>query len=187
MSTNSTEDVTNKHKPCRLSWYLVEINEGLYEGGESNDNLLYIIVNLFEVTDKDPTNMYISRRLRFRQKSVSLEGQLILASDNYSLIKNQLKVITNDYKQTVFKRNQLKLLLVQYQKNERCVVQRIINENEVIRDESGSLSLEEILLYDGEELQMAKVLHINKSYDLMLKKLDTLKAECFGEVSYFLI
>lgn len=78
-----------KAKPveiCRMSWFLIEMDEGQSKGGKINGRIAFGIIHSMDIIDNESTYMYINRKVRFNWNHAIMEGRVKMASDDRSYL-----------------------------------------------------------------------------------------------------
>ncbi|XP_061399108.1 early boundary activity protein 3-like [Musca vetustissima] len=171
----------NSREICRMSWFLIEMDEGQSKGGKENGRIVYGVIHSIDLVDNDSTNMYINRRVRFNWNHAIIEGRVKLASDDRYFIEQQFKTLTKNNEGVILKQRLSKRYLVQFNKGANTIVHAIVHQKEIVwpKEDFQNSTIREVLIRDGKIQRMATVLHVSESDDLIQKELDMLKARCF--------
>lgn len=177
---------TKSQEICRMSWFLIEMDEGQSKGGKINGRIVYGVIHSIDLIDRDSTYMYINRKVRFNWNHAIIEGRVKLASDDRYFIEQQFKSLTKSNEEAVLNQNLSKRFLVLYNKGVNTIVHAIVHQKEIVwpKEDFQNSTIREVLIRDGKIQRMATVLHVNDSDDLMQKELDVLKTRCFEGVSF---
>ncbi|KAM7351550.1 early boundary activity 3 [Cochliomyia hominivorax] len=166
---------------CRMSWFLIEMDEGQSKGGKINGRIVYGVIHSIDLIDNESTYMYINRKVRFNWNHAIIEGRVKLASDDRYFIEQQFKALTKSNEEAMLNLNLSKRFLVQYNKGANTIAHAIVHQKEIVwpKDDFQNSIIREVLIRDGKIQRMATVLYVNDSDDLMQKELDVLKTRCF--------
>uniref|UniRef100_A0A1A9WKQ2 Uncharacterized protein n=1 Tax=Glossina brevipalpis TaxID=37001 RepID=A0A1A9WKQ2_9MUSC len=164
-------------KYCRMSWFLIETDEGLCLGAnkEPNGKRFFVIIHSMELIDDESENMYVDRKVRFMWKQEIVEGKIRFASDERDYVNHELKILQQDEAQddAVVQSNKPKSFIVQYRRGTDALIYRILSEKENGEDMSKNVVLEDYMP------NVAKILYMNESQELLLQELNLLKKKCF--------
>ncbi|KAI8124919.1 hypothetical protein FF38_06809 [Lucilia cuprina] len=177
----SSKAKSNSQEICRMSWFLIEMDEGQSNGGKINGRIIYGVIHSIDIIDSDSTYMYINRKVRFNWNHAIIEGRVKLASDDRYFVEQQFKNLSKSNEDAMKNLSLSKRFLVQYNKGAGTMVHAIVHQKEVVwpTDNFENSNIKEVLIRDGKIQRMATVLHVNDSDDLMQKELDVLKSRCF--------
>ncbi|KAI9586472.1 hypothetical protein GQX74_002319 [Glossina fuscipes] len=161
---------------CRMSWFLIETDEGLCLGSnkQPNGKRFLVIIHSMELIDDESDNMYVDRKVRFMWKQGIVEGKIRLASDERDSVDNELKMLQeNEAGNVVSQSHKPNNYIVQYRRGTDTIIYRILREKESVEDMQKSVILEDDIPY------VAKILYMNESQELLLQELNLLKDKCF--------
>ncbi|KAL9924446.1 early boundary activity 3 isoform 1-T1 [Glossina fuscipes fuscipes] len=161
---------------CRMSWFLIETDEGLCLGSnkQPNGKRFLVIIHSMELIDDESDNMYVDRKVRFMWKQGIVEGKIRLASDERDSVDNELKMLQeNEAGNAVSQSHKPNNYIVQYRRGTDTIIYRILREKESVEDMQKSVILEDDIPY------VAKILYMNESQELLLQELNLLKDKCF--------
>uniref|UniRef100_A0A1B0FQY0 Uncharacterized protein n=1 Tax=Glossina morsitans morsitans TaxID=37546 RepID=A0A1B0FQY0_GLOMM len=161
---------------CRMSWFLIETDEGLCLGSnkQPNGKRFLVIIHSMELIDEQSENMYVDRKVRFMWKQGIVEGKIRLASDERDSVDNELKMLQeNEAENAVSQSNKPNSYIVQYRRGTDAIIYRILHEKVSAEDMQKSVVLEDDIPY------VAKILYMNESQELLLQELNLLKDKCF--------
>ncbi|XP_075152850.1 early boundary activity 3 isoform X2 [Haematobia irritans] len=177
----SFQVLTKSQEICRMSWFLIEMDEGQSKGGKENGKIVYGVIHSIDLVDNDSSNMYVNRRVRFNWNHAIIEGRVKLASDDRFFIEQQFKTLTKNNEEIILKEKFSKRYLVQYNKGSNTIVHAVVHQKEIVwpKEDFNSISIREVLIRDDKIQRMATVLYVSDSDDLIQKELDILKTRCF--------
>ncbi|XP_037949313.1 early boundary activity protein 3 [Teleopsis dalmanni] len=107
----------NSKEVCRLSWFIVDTQ---YEKTKPNNENRYFLIHSVDLYNSDVSSMYINRLVKFKYNGKSMEGTLLLASDDYCYMQTELEALKKNMTITEYKKESINNVcyLIQYQKED---------------------------------------------------------------------
>lgn len=169
----------NSNEICRMSWFLIEMDEGLSKGRPANGKRLYCIIHSVDLIDGDSSNMYINRIVKFNRNHAIVQGKVVLASDDRLFVERQMKQLTLNAEDAILLPENDRRFLVQYSKGAYSVVHAIIHQKEICWPQGDLSNQREVLVRDGKIQRLATVLYSHESDEKVQNELQKLKTSCF--------
>lgn len=179
----------NSQEICRLSWFLMEMDEGQVKEGRTNGRILNEIVHFMDFIDNDPTNKYLDHNIKFNCNHGIMEGRVIMASDDRHYVEQHFKKLIKNREATAIDRNLTKKFLVLYKKGNSLITLSIVHEKEIQWSYDVRLNEKPMQAHirDGIVQRQTTILFEHESDELMETQLNALKDRFFNSVSIVFI